>query len=213
MPLVIVLGYPQLASANLLTNGDFESEPNWGVNTGGCYFDPNCTALTGSQLPGWTIEPGHAVTIHNTYYPTISGAYSVNTDGEGYNGHNANFYQDFATSSGQKYNLQFDWKTWYSNTTPHLDVSVIDTVTSTVLYDGNFPWNSNALNHEDSVFTGTGNALRLRIQEIPESGFNDNSYIIDNFSVTALPVPEPETYALMLCGLAALGFVVQRRKG
>ena len=31
-----------------------------------------------------------------------------------------------------------------------------------------------------------------------------------NFSVT--PIPEPETYALMLAGLAALGFVSKRRK-
>jgi hypothetical protein len=33
---------------------------------------------------------------------------------------------------------------------------------------------------------------------------------VDNVSVAA--VPEPETYALMLAGLGALGFVARRRR-
>lgn len=33
-----------------------------------------------------------------------------------------------------------------------------------------------------------------------------------NFTVTATPVPEPETYALMLAGLGIVGFVASRRK-
>jgi hypothetical protein len=37
-----------------------------------------------------------------------------------------------------------------------------------------------------------------------------DAFEVANFSVT--PVPEPETYALMLTGLAALGFVARRRR-
>ena len=67
--------------ADILVNGGFEDEPNYGS---GVINGAGYSALTGSQIPGWTIEPGHAVTIHNdTIYPTISGTYSVNTDGEG----------------------------------------------------------------------------------------------------------------------------------
>jgi len=201
---------PGLASTNLLVNGDFENQPNWGVNTGGCFYDSNCTALTGSQLPGWTIEPGSAVTIHSAgVYPTISGNYSVNTDGEGYNSNNANFYQNFATSNGQQYNLQYDWKGWYQNTTPHLEVSLTDISTSTVLYDGNFVWNAASLNHEIAAFIGTGDILQLRIQESPQSGFNDNTFIVDNFSVSAVPLPS----AVWLFGSALAGFIgFNRRK-
>ncbi len=32
-------------------------------------------------------------------------------------------------------------------------------------------------------------------------------------SIVATPVPEPETYAMMLAGLAALGFLARRRQG
>ena len=43
-----------------------------------------------------------------------------------------------------------------------------------------------------------------------------NEFLVDQgggaFNFTATPVPEPETYALMLAGLAAMGFVVNRRK-
>ena len=38
-----------------------------------------------------------------------------------------------------------------------------------------------------------------------------NAFEASNFSVTN-PVPEPETYALMLAGLAAMGMVVRRRR-
>ena len=37
-----------------------------------------------------------------------------------------------------------------------------------------------------------------------------DAFEVANFSVTA--VPEPETYALMLAGFAALGFMGRRRR-
>jgi hypothetical protein len=205
---------PRSASAsNLLTNGDFENEPFWNNGTSG---DGNYTALTGTELPGWTIASGHDVTIHivNGYYgyPTISGNYSVNTDGEGHNGHNCDISQDFATSAGQKYNLQFDWKNWfYWNNTDQLEVSVVDTVTQTTLYDGKFAvTNSTDLYHVLTSFIGTGDTLRLEIQENPESGFNDNSFIVDNFSVDTAPVPAP--VPLLLLGSGLLGLAGLRKK-
>lgn len=43
-----------------------------------------------------------------------------------------------------------------------------------------------------------------------------NEFLVDQgggaFNFTATPVPEPETYALLLAGLTAIGFVVNRRK-
>ncbi len=195
---LIICASPHLthAAANLLVNGDFENEPNWG---GGVAYDGGCTALIGSELPGWTIEPNHAVTIHirpSPYnYLVISGAYSVNTDGEGYDGHNANFYQDFATAMGASYELDFDWQSWgltYPSTTGALEISLLDTVTSAVLFDGLYYYDGNGphpVHHVSAGFAGTGNGLRLRIQQSPESGFNDNTFVVDNFSVTGQELP------------------------
>jgi hypothetical protein len=112
---------------NLLINGNFENQPNWGSGLGG---DSGYTLLTGADMPGWTIEAGHGISLHNTnLYPTISGNYSVNIDGEGLNGKNGNFYQDFASNIGTLYSLEFDWSTWQGNTSPNLDVSVTDIIT------------------------------------------------------------------------------------
>ena len=181
------------STSNLLVNGDFESEPNWG---GGVSHDGGYTALTGSQVPGWTIEPGHAVTIHNAPGPylVISNSFSANTDGEGWNGHDANLYQDFSSAADVSYALNFDWQSWGHidpPTTNALKISVTDTVTSNALFVGFYYYDGSGahpVHHISSNFIGTGNALRLRVEESPESGYNDNTFVVDNFSMVAGPL-------------------------
>ena len=46
-----------------------------------------------------------------------------------------------------------------------------------------------------------------------ESSFIGNSFIESLNPYHVRPVPEPETYAMMLAGLAALGFLARRRQG
>ena len=210
------------AGANVLVNGGFESEPNFAL---GSQESGHYTVLTGTQIPGWTIEPNHAVTVHFVgTYPTITGSYSVNMDGEGQNSNNANFYQDFASTGGQQYQLQYDWYGWVS-TAVHLDVTVTDTVTAVVLYHGDIAWVT-GVHHVSATFAGTGHPLRLRIQENPQTGFNDDAFIVDNFTVdaggviinplaggTTAPVPTLDQWGLgvLLC-LLSLAAVVSLRK-
>jgi hypothetical protein len=197
-----------IQAAPVLSNGDFENEPNFGS---GVSNDPGFSALTGTQIPGWTIAAGHAATIHNTnLYPFITGNYSLNIDGEGFNGHNADLFQDFASSSGAAYELTFDWQGWMNNApSMQLHVSITDLTTDDVLYNGLFGYSA-TLHHEIGDFVGTGNTLRLEIQETPESGFNDNQFVVDNFSVEA--VPEPATTMLLIVGATALSAAIRLTK-
>ena len=201
---VACLAITAAANANVLVNGDFENMPNWGMGVSG---DSWYTLLIGSAIPGWTIEAGHGATIHNTaMYPYISGSYSLNTDGEGWSGHNVDMYQDFASMAAEQYNLSFDWTNWYGDTTPRLDVSVVDTVTNAVLAHGNYGQLA-GLHSESFNFSGTGNALRLRVKLAPESGYNDNCFIADNFAVNVVPTPG----SAAIIGVGAL-FIGRRRR-
>jgi hypothetical protein len=204
--ITVFLAVSGSASANLLVNGDFESMPNFGS---GVSNDSGFSALTGAQIPGWTIEAGHAATVHNTnLYPTISGTYSVNMDGEGFNGVNANLFQDFFMP-GNFATLTFDWSTWNLSAAAKLDVSILDLTTITTLASFNTSADNLGIHNESLSFAvNAGDMLRLRVMENPQSGFNDNIFMVDNFSVTA--VPEPASMLVLAGGAIAL--IRRRRK-
>jgi hypothetical protein len=192
-----ILGNTNLSLAgNILTNGDFEYEPNYASSVTG--YDPYASALVGNSIPGWTVAPNHAATIHKTGGPylLISGEYSLNTDGEGYGGHNANLYQDFHSTAHVGYTLNFNWQSWGYNQpidqASQLKVTLIDTVTSAAIFTGLYSYEGTAphpVHVVNANFTGTGNPLRLRIEQSPESGRNDQMFVADNFSI--VPTTRP----------------------
>jgi hypothetical protein len=212
--LVLALMAASAVHADILVNGGFENQPNINGGNGAFAGDGGYELMTGGAIPGWTIAPNHAATIHfPSYlnYEIIDGNYSLNTDGEGTYGNNVLIYQDCASTAGATYNLAFKWATWnITGTGPaDLEVKLFDTANNAVLFDGIYPDTTTpyAVQNVNNTFTGTGDTLRLQIDENPQSGYNDNEFIVDDFSVT--PVPEPATLALG--GLASL-FLFRRKR-
>lgn len=78
--------------------------------------------------------------------------------------------------------------------------------------DGNAVANSvNGLGGTQAVVWVPGQTLWLRWIERNDLG-NDHALAIDDLAFSVSAVPEPSAYALLMAGLAAVGFVVRRRR-
>jgi hypothetical protein len=201
-------------AGEILVNGGFENVtggvPNYGY-----------ILVSGNDLPGWTIAPGHYGTLHENPgpWPTITGSYSLNTDGEGTNGNNVDIYQDFSTNAGDLYNFSFNWETWNVDAPESLlSVSITDLGNDSVVYNGLFnPFSvpSQVVQTAGATFIGDGDSYKLEIQETPQSGFNDNEYIVDNFSVNDTgpsSVPDSTTWSAEILSGVALLWLARRWK-
>lgn len=73
--------------------------------------------------------------------------------------------------------------------------------------------NANALSLGGTLATDwqAGQTLWLRWTDLDQTGA-DHGLAIDNVSFSVTAVPEPQTYALMLAGLGAIGALARRRK-
>lgn len=192
--LATLLSLPMLASANLIQNGSFEASAQ-ASNSWNIY----------AALPGWTAVP--AVELRNN----VSGAAQhgvnfVELDAYG----NGTISQSFATVVGQAYELSFFYSnrtftelwtnglsfnlgggTWLTTPTPESNQSGGNLWTQ-MTYGFNAQGSQTTLTFKA---TGTGDSYGTSL---------------DNVSVVSA-IPEPETYALMLAGLGAIGFVAFRR--
>jgi hypothetical protein len=191
-----LLAMPLLATAsvNLVRNGSFEATVQ-GNGSWDIY----------SALPNWSAVP--EVELRNNVSGTAHhGSNYVELDASG----NGRISQSFATIVGQMYQLSF----FYSNrtntavSTNGLDFRIGSSWLSAPVLaannTGNNLWSQVIYN-----FSATGNSTTLSFRGTGTSDSYGSS--LDNVSVTTA-VPEPETYALFLAGLAAVIFMALRRR-
>ena len=192
-----LLAAPLLAMAdgNIVRNGSFETNP---LLSGQSYF-------MFDAIDGWN-GSSQGIEVRIDYAGVaLDGRYFVELDAN----RNSSMYQLLDTKAGQSYSLSFS----YANRI-HTDASTNGLEWS---LDGN-SWSTLAAlptNNTDSQdwklftasFVATGET-KLSFRAIgTDDGLGSS---LDDIRVTA--VPEPQTYALLLAGLMALGFVSRRQQ-
>ncbi|WP_310390079.1 choice-of-anchor C family PEP-CTERM protein [Roseateles sp.] len=183
------------AGPEMVVNGSFEQYS-------GASFNGFAKLAAGaSELTGWTVG-ATSVDIINGNYGAVSGNSidMLGTPGPG------SVAQTLSTVIGQTYWLQFDLS---SNRGGDNDAAGKELTVAGL--GGGAAMSFSALTpgvaHQSYSFTADSTSTLLQFSSGP-SGFSGS--VLDNVSVTA--VPEPQTYALMLGGLAAMAFVARRRQ-
>jgi hypothetical protein len=179
------------AASPSLSNGSFESN-----SVGGGYAYGNVAA-------GWSFTGGSGVSSNGTAWrgTTSSGshfAFLQNT---------ASISQSFVSTSAFNYTFFFDTalRAFYNagqRVVVQLNGNQIGAFTPTT------SWSSVSVS---ALNVGAGTHTLSFLGTNPTHA-SDTSAFIDNVSISVSPVPEPETYALMLAGLGLMGSLARRRK-
>ena len=197
--LSLLVAVPAMATApaNLIVNGSFEDavqdDGTWSIHR---------------RIDGWTTVAGSGIEVRNNVAGTaFDGVNFVELDGHAGQG-NTRMQQKVQTQAGQLYELRFAY-------------SARPGVAGRATNGIRVAWNGVTL----GTYRGTGSDqhdwMEISNTVIGTGGLDVLSFLaigandglggsLDKVSLTAA-VPEPGTYALMLAGLAAVGFIARRR--
>lgn len=189
-----LLATPLMASANLVINGSFEANAQ-GSNSWNIY----------SNLSGWTGGRAGIELRNNVAGAAFDGNNYVELDTT----QNSEMWQTIDTSLGQNYDLSFAYSPREGVSSVSNGIEVFWNGLSLGVFTGNGAPNGNTWAVQNLSVTGAASSSLLMFQAVGTSDSYGGS--LDAVSLTAA-VPEPETYALMLAGLAAVGFVARRRR-
>jgi len=189
------------ASTELISNGGFETNNLSSFGNGYAYAG-QVTA------DAWSFLGGAGVSLNNTAWggstpaPSTAFAFLQNT---------ASISQTFTTTASSNFTVAFDLaeRTNYGSTGQAIGVSLDGKALSQFNVSAASGWAAEsfgALNIGAGVHTLTFTGLNPNNE-------SDTTGFIDNVSVMAAPVPEPETYGMLLAGLGLLGFVYRRKTG
>ncbi len=219
---LIALTATGTVASTLVANGDFDNIGNVWVNNTGLGSDDWQTSGA-SAIPDWTNVSGFAnefwVTSPNDYGLTASpgngSTYFVDLTGQANNQPYGGIEQTIATTSGDKYVLQFDLgaSTLYDSPNP---AALTASATGTSLLASQLftlsPTSDNAWATETLDFTADSSSTTIEF--LGDSSYTSEYIGLDNVSVTAVTsaIPEPATWPLILIGLIGLGARMRSRR-
>lgn len=191
-------------ASNLLTNGSFETPAQ--AAPGNYFFDSGSTDIT-----GWTVVGGQT---QLSYHPTCTNGNQC-IDLTGIYGYDKGLRSDaVATVIGATYLLTFDLgnvdQVGFGSSTVSVSINngAATLLTNVINSDpSGFEW-------ESKSFSWAADATSAQITILGAANgslSNDAGILLDNVAFTAAPVPEPETYAMLLAGLGLVGFAARRR--
>lgn len=165
-------------------------------------FDTNATGHDATPA-GWTVNSGTVDILgagFNDYLPG-SGAY-INLGGSA--GDIRVLSHSFAAVAGTRYTLNFDLAGNHRNDAFDLVAVLFGTTLGMYSLAKDAGWTHYSLDYTP-LFSGT------RYVRFAAWGNDNQGMLLDNVSVTT-PVPEPETYAMILAGLGIIGLMARRRR-
>lgn len=220
---LVALAASMAAHAAAFQNGSFENG-NWTASGETQTLAPGSTAVTGWTSYGleWN-GPGNGRTGSVAWLDCPTGCWTDLTpaagnrflDLTGYSDWRYGaIYQTFDTVAGQEYLVSFalGFSTANSSAAADPGLFVVAKNGSSIVGDFDPAWQgytsiTPGWSTQTYSFTAGSGTSSLFFA----GGYGAGHYVgLDNVTVTA--VPEPETYAMMLAGLGALGFMARRRR-
>ena len=194
---------PTQAASNLLTNASFEAPV---IQSNYAYYNAGSTAIA-----GWTVVGGQIqLTSYVSGLNASAGLQWI--DMTGVTGYGKGLQSDaVATVLGQQYTLTFDLGNYVPFGTSTLSVSInngpVSLFTNTVNGRGPMDWESQSL-----TWVADATSAQITFLGVANGSLsNDLGIGLDNVGFSATPVPEPETWAMLLAGLGLVGFSARRR--
>ena len=197
----MLCGVSQIAYADLITNGSFES---------GVYAPPSNDTMSlsvgATNMTGWTVVSDAIAWIgpSNPWSLTAStGDFFLDLTDYSFGAPFGGVSQTVLTTPGQAYQLSFDLGSsniWGRPSAILASAGSTSGTFTSALTGGNSDWQSFML-----PFTASSTSTTISL-----AGKVGQNYIgLDNVAVT--PVPEPASYLMMIAGLGLLGFAVRRK--